>query len=99
MFYWFLYGFYCVENFDCFNIFVIIEYWICEIWNVFVVRYGNGIFRCMFGFKGFLIELRGFYVYFKVVVILVWKWFKFEKVCSLKNKIEFCLDFDVEGGI
>lgn len=99
MLHWPLYGPHRVENFDCLNISVTTEHWTREIRNAFAVRYGNGILRRTLGLKGLSTEPRGFHVYPKAAATLAWKRLKLEKARSLKNKIEFRLDPDAEGGI
>ena len=71
---WPLYAPHRVDNHDCLNISVTMEYWTDEIWKSYAVRYGNGVLRRTLGLRRLSTEAHGFHVYPKATSAALWKW-------------------------
>ncbi|MEP2943733.1 MAG: hypothetical protein ABJL18_07370 [Hyphomicrobiales bacterium] len=99
MVHWPLYAPHRVENQDCLNISVTTEHWTREIWNSYVVNYGNGVIRRTLGLQNFSQRPEGFHVYPKAAACLLWKKIKIAKAREFKHTIDFRVDPRADQGL
>lgn len=99
MAHWPLYAPHRVENQDCMNISITTEHWTREIWNSYVINYGNGVLRRTLGLQNLSTNPDGLHVYPKAAASLIWKKAKIAKKREFKHKVDFRVDPAAENGM